>query len=938
MNAPPRLSMLDHALAYAARGWPVFPCSPDDKRPLVPGAEKGPDGKGVPETGGCWHATTDEGKIRAWWRTRQNAMIGVRMGGIGCIALDFDSKVDPATGEVRSIEALVALVEDRIGVSLPKTLTSETPRGGRHMLYRVPEGLDLGNSEGALKDLNFGEVRGRGGYIVVAPSLRAGPRAVGEGCDGVAYRWLDADAPIADAPPVLIDALLQSGRFERAKPQPLNPAMFNRQQPEHARRETAMERYADAALTRACADISRLGKGSRNKGINDIALGIGHLVGAGALVHGMAYDALASAASALGLPANDKVFGSRGTIERALRDGASAPADLSHVGTRAGGASLRPEPDLSRLDRQSPQEPASRDEWQESREASEASDDDDFEGEGGEAESASGEAREARVVDPAVLQACALLDPCDTDNATRFIAHFGENLVVQAQEGTPGGDWLAWDGRHWDLPNGASLAVIEAQRVGDRIALEAPLLRHTPSELAAIEKAKPLRNEDPETLTEDQRETLKLGTKAAFALLARKGRRVAFGITSKNSGRIKSMMDMAAPRLRQAVEAFNPDPLAVATAGHTLKFSVEDDADVRPDGSLRKMGVVNALPGHSRADMITALVPHAWLGREAKAPRFSDFLDEMMPDTDRRQTLLQFTALGLVSRVAQFVMFHYGTGANGKSVYLETIGRVLGPSLVVGLPVESITGTGDRNAGAASPDIARLWGKRMLRVNELKQGQRLQADLVKRLTGGDTWPVRTLFKGYYEFRNTATIHMSANDKPEFDGADFGMARRLLVMHWDRTVPPEKRIDFEFMVGRFVREEASGILAMLANALIDFLTHGELYIAPGVRSFTDEHIAEQDPIGRFHAACVRPEPGGRVQVKDMLAGYRAFAEANGLPNKFLSDKRIGAVLVSKGLEKTPETGGRTYYVNVALQNVPANSDRPERPQPDDDRSF
>ena len=97
-------------------------------------------------------------------------------------------------------------------------------------------------------------------------------------------------------------------------------------------------------------------------------------------------------------------------------------------------------------------------------------------------------------------------------------------------------------------------------------------------------------------------------------------------------------------------------------------------------------------------------------------------------------------------------MFHYGEGANGKSVYLEMLMRLLGKSFTVGLPTESIVGKGERSAGGASPDLIRLFGKRMVRVLELPEGKPLQSELIKKLTGSEEIPVRTLFKGFVDLK------------------------------------------------------------------------------------------------------------------------------------------------------------------------------------------
>jgi putative DNA primase/helicase len=169
MIAPPA-DMMAAALHYAGKGWPVFPCHPGTKRPLTPKGEGG--------TGGLKHATIDDATIRSWWHQFPKAMIGVPTGlPIGAFVVDIDAGVDDETGEVFEADEILARLEAKLAVKLPATWMAETPRGGRHLYFRLPT-VGVGNRAGIVDRV---DIRGSGGYVVVPPSARP---------DGRAYSWV----------------------------------------------------------------------------------------------------------------------------------------------------------------------------------------------------------------------------------------------------------------------------------------------------------------------------------------------------------------------------------------------------------------------------------------------------------------------------------------------------------------------------------------------------------------------------------------------------------------------------------------------------------------------------------------------------------------------------------------------------------------------------
>lgn len=155
------VDLLEAALGYAARGWPVFPCG-ENKAPLT--------------AGGFKDATTDPARIRAWWGECPDANIGFSPGDVGLVAVDCDPGYDA--------EFISALP--------PTALSQQTPRGF-HLFYQLNHGEAVKPSVG--KVAKGVDIRSGGSYVILAPSR------TGKGV----YRWREEGRP-AFRPQCLVDS------------------------------------------------------------------------------------------------------------------------------------------------------------------------------------------------------------------------------------------------------------------------------------------------------------------------------------------------------------------------------------------------------------------------------------------------------------------------------------------------------------------------------------------------------------------------------------------------------------------------------------------------------------------------------------------------------------------------------------------------------------
>jgi phage/plasmid-associated DNA primase len=109
--------------------------------------------------------------------------------------------------------------------------------------------------------------------------------------------------------------------------------------------------------------------------------------------------------------------------------------------------------------------------------------------------------------------------------------------------------------------------------------------------------------------------------------------------------------------------------------------------------------------------------------------------------------------------------FNYGRGRNGKSTTIDSWCSALGDySGTIG--IESFLDQGIKKRGdAATPDLAKLGGVRMLRASEPERGAKLNSALIKAATGGEPMSVRALHRGFFDLMPRFKLLMSGNSKP-----------------------------------------------------------------------------------------------------------------------------------------------------------------------------
>lgn len=376
--------------------------------------------------------------------------------------------------------------------------------------------------------------------------------------------------------------------------------------------------------------------------------------------------------------------------------------------------------------------------------------------------------------------------------------------------------WLVWDGTRWKTDENGEL------RRRARSAVRAILL-----EAAAMDDQK-LRSE-----------------------------LIAHQIRSESEHSIKAMMSLAEidEKIAKRLGDFDADCLLLNVKNGTV--------DLR----------TGELQPHSRDDLITKLAPVEF-DRDATAPMWEKFLYEIMDgDMERVQFLqraLGYSLTGDTSEHCFFLLF--GIGANGKSTMLETCRFLLGDYAAQADFSTFLASKG----GAIRNDLARLAGARFVSAAESDAGKRLAESVIKALTGGDTIAARYLYSEYFEFRPQFKLYLATNHKPKIVGTTEAMWRRVKLIPFNVTIPPEKR---DHHLIEKLKAEASGILNWCLAGLRDWQADG-LAEPAAVLDATSDYRGHEDVLAHFLDA--RCNIGDTLQCRagELYETYKKWTEETG----------------------------------------------------------
>lgn len=293
-------------------------------------------------------------------------------------------------------------------------------------------------------------------------------------------------------------------------------------------------------------------------------------------------------------------------------------------------------------------------------------------------------------------------------------------------------------------------------------------------------------------------------------------------------------------------------------------------------------------------------------------PRWCEFLDRVTNGSSELQGFLQrLVGYGLTGSTREHALFFlHGVGANGKSVFINTVSGLLA-EYHRSAPIETFTAS----SGERHPtDLAGLRGARLVTAVETEEGRRWAESRIKTLTGGDTIAARFMRQDYFEFVPQFKLLIAGNHKPGLRSIDEAIRRRFHMIPFSVTIPEAER---DMQLGERLRAEWPGILQWAIDGCLAWQQTG---LAPPaiVQDATNAYLESEDAVAAWLEDCCERDHRGWEPTSKLFGSWKVWADRAG--EYAGSQKRFKEQLETRGFGFSRRGSGNGYS-GVSLKVVP-----------------
>ena len=376
--------------------------------------------------------------------------------------------------------------------------------------------------------------------------------------------------------------------------------------------------------------------------------------------------------------------------------------------------------------------------------------------------------------------------------------------------------------------------------------------------------------------------------KLVFMLMGAKSY-LAFVMKRRDYKYVVSALNAAKPMLAVSVSDLDKDEKLLNTpyATYNLEKGIAGEQPHNPEDLITK--ITNVSPSDEGKDLWDQCLELFFSGDK-------ELIDYV-------QMVVGMAAVGKVYQ--EHLIIAYGSGANGKSTFWNTISRVLG-TYSGKLSAETLTVGCKRNV---KPEMAELKGKRLIIASEMEEGMRLNTAVVKQLCSTDEIFAEKKYKAPFAFVPSHTLVLYTNHLPKVGANDDGIWRRLIVIPFNAKIVGDSDIK---NYADYLYEKAGGYILKWviegAQKAIDaeFKTKLPKCVQDAINAYREEN----DWLGHFISECCEVDESFTEKSGELYQKYREYAIQNGDFTRPNGD--FNAALENAGFSKRKTKKGAFFY--------------------------
>jgi putative DNA primase/helicase len=220
-------------------------------------------------------------------------------------------------------------------------------------------------------------------------------------------------------------------------------------------------------------------------------------------------------------------------------------------------------------------------------------------------------------------------------------------------------------------------------------------------------------------------------------------------------------------------------------------------------------------------------------------------LTERIPDQADRDWLQMWMGYCLTGNdTEKAILAMHGPANTGKSTVTEPFAKALG-SYAISWTADTIVANSNVNVQEA---LYRARAARLVVVNEMKVGTRLDEGVIKAATGGDRIVGRALYHGSIEYRGQFKLWVHTNHVP--DTRDNALLARMLFFGMNQALTPETMQPWMKTWLEDSEQAQAAVLWWAWQGLSKILGGIRLGKPHGSDEAVEEHALRSDPVRRF----------------------------------------------------------------------------------------